>query len=149
MASVTNFLKENRVEVEPKKVFITNKFIDENGDPILWEIRPIGSDEEKKIADSVITEKRDRSTGTITQFRDDSEYMARIAAQGVVFPDLGDRELQKSYGKEVTTKVAVLRKMLSVGELVKLAEEVIEISGLNMESVTVSEMESDIDYAKN
>lgn len=153
MASLKAFLAPNKVVKEPRKVYITDSFVDENGRPILWEIQPISSEREKLISDSVVTEKRDRQTGTITQFRDDAEYMARIAAEGVVFPDLSDHELQNSYtdnfGKPCTTKVAVLRAMLSVGELVKLAQEVIKESGLDIDDNETSSMEMDIDYAKN
>lgn len=153
MASLKAFLKENKVEKEPRKVFITDSFVDDKGKAILWEIRGIGSEEEKAISDSVVTEKRDRQTGTISQFRDDAEYMARIAAAGVVFPDLSDRDLQTSYtdrkGHPCTSKVSLLRAMLTVGELVSLAQEVIKESGLDIDGVEVSTMESDVEYAKN
>lgn len=148
--SLEAFLMQNKVEKEPEKVYVTDSFIDENGKPIYWEIRPIGSDEEKKISDSVTKNEKDKRTGTITQIRDDAEYLARLSAQAVVFPDLGDRELQESYGRRVTDKTTLLRKMLSVGELVNLAENVMRISGLAVdEEDTIAQLEADIEYSKN
>lgn len=142
------FLRENKVEKAPEKVYVTDSFIDEDGRPILWEIRPIGSEEEKQISDSVVRTERDNRTGTITQIRDDAEYLARISARAVVYPNLLDVDIQKSYGVDSATKL--LRQMLSVGELVKLANEVMRISGLiEDENSKEKEMEAEISYAKN
>lgn len=151
MGSLKNFFKENKVEDEIKEIVVSRNFIDDDGRPIKWQIRPLSSYEEKLIDDSITTEKKDRRTGTITTVRDDSEYVARLAAQAVVFPDLGDRELQKSYStptKPIRTKVELLREMLSAGELLKLSLEVSNLSGLNIDDQP-TDYESDLEYAKN
>lgn len=147
-SSLTAFLKENKIEKAPKQVYVTDSFLDGNGKPILWKIKPISSEVEKQISDSVVITKTDRRTGTVTQIRDDAEYLARLSAAAVVFPDLADDDLQSSYGVDTQTKL--LRQMLSVGELVKLAEEVMKVSGLDVDdNVSEKEMEADIKFAKN
>lgn len=149
--SLEAFLFQNKVEKEPEKIFVTDSFIDDKGKPILWEIRPIGSDEEKKISDSVTKNEKDKRTGTITQIRDDAEYLARLSAAAVVWPDLSSRELQESYGPKVNTKTALLRQMLTVGELVGLAENVMRVSGLAVDDDQNNELEleADIEFSKN
>lgn len=148
--SLTAFLKPNKVEKEPNRIYVTDSFIDEEtGKPILWEIKPVSAEREKLISDSVVTEKRDKATGTITQVRDDAEYLARLSADAVVYPDLLDVGLQKSYG--VNKATTLLRKMLSVGELVKLASEVMRVSGLTEDDAELKqlELEADIEASKN
>lgn len=147
MASLKAFFKSNLPKAEQRKVFISDRFCDENGKVVYWTIEPVTAEMEKKISDSVITERRDKRTGSITQIRDDAEYMARLSASAVVFPDLGDKELQADW--KAGSKVELLRKMLTVGELVRLAEEVSKVSGLDLDEESVSEMEAEIEYAKN
>lgn len=154
MASVKNFLKQNKLPEETKDVFVSDRFIDENKRPILWKIRALSSYEEKLIDESVKKDKKDKRTGTITTVRDDNEYIARIAAQAVVFPDLGDKELQSSYStstKVITTKADLLREMLSAGELLKLGIAVSNLSGLNLDEDDdkKSDYETDLEHAKN
>lgn len=153
MANTKNFnafFKENKVEQPPVEIYVTDSFVDENGDPILWKIRPIGSEEEKWINDSVIENKKDKRTGTITQIRDDGEYVARICAQAVVYPDLADKDLQTSYGVR-KNKTALLRKMLTVGELYDLSAQVSKISGLDDEEDDYEKkaIEGEIEFSKN
>lgn len=148
--SLVAFLKENKVEKKPEKIFVTDSFIDpKTGKALLWEIRPIGSEEEKKISDAVVRTTTDRRTGTVTQIRDDAEYLAGLSAQSVVFPDLKDKELQDSYG--VRSQVDLLRKLLTVGELLRLAENVMRISGLDLDDADTNakRIEAEIDLAKN
>lgn len=153
MANTKNFnafFKENKVVAPPVEIYVTDSFVDEDGKPILWKIRPIGSEEEKWISDSVIETKKDKRTGTITQLRDDGEYVARICAQAVVYPDLSDKDLQASYGVR-KNKTALLRKMLTVGELYELSDQVSKISGLDTDEDDFEKkaLEGDIEFSKN
>ena len=150
------FLKQNVVGNDTKCLVVSDRFLDGNGDPIKWEIKLITADDDRKIEKHCTTEKRDRRTGTITQIRDDGEYVASIAAWAVVYPDLKNKDVQKSWGAD--SPVDLLRKMLSSGELLKLSRAVLKLSGLSDEDIDedveldedpISEVQADADHAKN
>lgn len=150
------FLKQNVVDNDKKYVVVSDRFLDKNGDPIQWEIKLITADDDRKIEKHCTTEKRDRRTGTITQIRDDNEYVASIAAWAVVYPDLKNRDVQKSWGAD--SPVDLLRKMLSSGELLKLSKAVLKLSGLGDEEIDediefadepVSNVKADSEHTKN
>lgn len=145
MASVSAFFKENRKEDKHVKVAVSKKFVDKNGDPLLWEIRPISAEEESQIQAKSRKEERDNQ-GKKYYIPDDNAYIVALSAQAVVEPDLGDKDLQASYGV-YNSKSKLLRKMLSVGELLSLARKVTEISGLTEDTLT--EFESDYEEIKN
>lgn len=146
--TVTAFLAQNKVQNKTEEVYVTDSFVSPvTGNPILWKIRALSADEEKMIADSCKLERKDRRTGTITLLTDDAEYMARMVAQCVEYPDLGDRELQTSYG--VKNKVGAIRAMLTAGELARLAQKIIKLSDLDIEDDEKSDFEMEIQHAKN
>ena len=129
--SIERFYAQNQKQRETKKVIASLSFTTTEGKPIPWEIKPLTYEENERIMNSpmVTVEETDRRTGTI-----DTEYVAAICAQSVVFPDLGDTGLQKSYeaatGIAINSKVQLIKVMLTAGELAKLSEQVIEISDL-------------------
>lgn len=142
MASVDAFLRENKVQKQNVKLAVSESFVNKNGKPMLWEIRPISAEEEAQIGRKTRETARDNS-GRKYYIPNDNDYMVALCAQSVVFPDLGDKTLQASY--DAFTKAQLLRKMLTTGELQKLALKVIEVSGLN----DSSEFEEDFEEVKN
>lgn len=150
------FLKQNVADTDKKLIVVSERFVDANGEPQKWEIRRINADEDRKIEKHCTTEKRDRRTGTITQIRDDGEYVASIAAMAVEYPNLKDKDVQKSW--DANSPVDLLRKMLTSGELLKLSKAVLKLSGLGDEELDedvelidepVSSVKADAEYAKN
>ena len=134
--SIERFYAQNQIKKDNLKVIVSKSFVDEDGHAIPWEIRPITFEENERIMNSpyVTVEETDRRTGTKTYRTIETEYVAALCAQSVVFPDLGNRDLQKSYesltGRQVKSKSQLIKTMLTVGELSRLSEKVIEISDL-------------------
>ena len=134
--SIERFYAQNQIKRPVEKFIVSASFVDDEGNPIPWEIRPITFEENEKLMNSpyVTVEETDRRTGTKTYRTLETEYVAAICAQSVVFPNLGDRELQRSFseatGKNITSKSQLIKVMLTVGELSRLSEKVIEISDL-------------------
>lgn len=135
MDSLTAFL--HPAKVENKKVVISNRFV-ENGKPVEWEIRAV-SEKENGILERKYT-KTNRKTGV--QQLDRVAFGHALTAAGVVFPDLNNAELQKTYGALGAENV--LEKMLTVGEFAKLSEEVSTLSGLD-----TNDTNEQIDDVKN
>lgn len=128
MSSLSCFMAQNVEKVEQKKVVISNRFKD-NGKPVEWVIQPINSSQDKAIRKECT--KRVPIPGKKNQYTQDfdaNEYVVRLSAACVVFPDLNNAELQDSYG--VKTSHALLETMLVSGELDVLASKVQEINNM-------------------
>lgn len=134
MSSLSAFL--NPVKVENKKVIISNRFLDENGNPVPFEIRPITQEENKNFINK--NTKRDKKG---IEIFNRGEYLAELTASAVVFPDLNNAELQKGYG--CLGAKSLIQKMLLVGEFTELANQVQILSGLD------NDINKDIEEAKN
>ena len=134
MSSLNAFL--NPVKVENKKVIISNRFLDENKEPIPFEIKAINQDENKRLINKHT--KRDKKG---LEIFNRGEYLAELTASAVVFPDLNNAELQKAYN--CLGAASLIQKMLLVGEFAELANQVQLLSGLD------EDINSDIEEVKN
>ena len=126
--SLKSFFSSSAIIPENKKVIISNRFV-ENGKPIEWELRAITEDENSKIRNACTHTTKFKGQST-TEF-DKNRYLAKLCAASVVFPDLKDAELQKSYG--VVGDGEVLMAMLLPGEFETLAEIAQDMNGFNLE----------------
>lgn len=134
MSSLSAFL--NPVKIENKKVIISNRFLDENGNSVPFEIRAVTQEENKKLINK--NTKRDKKG---IEIFNRGEYLAELTATAVVFPDLNNAELQKGYNCLGAT--SLIQKMLLVGEFAELANQVQILSGLD------EDINKDIEEAKN
>lgn len=127
--SLKSFLRESAKQPENIKVIISRRFLDENGEPERWELKAITDDEHSKIKDACTVKSifKGRQTSTFNSPR----YTRLLAAASVVYPDLNDAELQKSYG--VIGADEVLGKMLIAGEMTELQRIVQELDGFDLE----------------
>lgn len=134
------FLATNVAKVENKKVVISTRFKDEKGQPIKWELKTLSADDndalERRCYVNVPIVGR---KGQFTRELDRNKYTSLLLAETVVFPDLNNAELQDSYG--VKTPEDLLKKMLTLAEYNKLAEEMANASSENLNDL--------VDEAKN
>lgn len=122
--SLSAFLKQNSVTPENKKVVVSKRFV-EKGKPVEWEIRAVSEDANSKIRNSCT--KNTTFKGRPTSDFNRNLYLQKLCAAAVVFPDLKDAELQKSYG--VVGEAELLAEMLLPGEFGYLLEIVQEMNG--------------------
>lgn len=85
------------------KVVVSERFRDEDGMPVAWELRPVTAEDMQELF--AAREAADASGGGL---------LLRLLAQAVVYPDLQDAALQDSYG--VLGAEELLLRMLSPGE---------------------------------
>lgn len=99
MGDLSRFLKKNK-RVKDNLFFpATRSLVDENGKPLLWEIRPITTKEDNAIRDDcTIDVPITGKTGLYRPKLNSNKYLAKLAAACVVSPNLNDKELQDSYG---------------------------------------------------
>lgn len=138
------FMLGNALPVENRKMAVSQRFV-RDGAPILWEIRAITNDEDETLRRSfmrrVPAPGKAGKRGQYVQDFDSSGYMSALCAACVVYPDLNDAALQDSY--KVKGAEALLRAMLTPGELTDLAAEVQTLCGFDIS------MADKVEEAKN
>ena len=134
MSDFSMFLKENAKPVEEVEYVASKRFVDADGNPVKWILRPVSSKDDNAIKDECI-----KFNGK--ERFDAAKYQVKLCASAVVFPNLNSVELQDSYG--VRGAEALLLELLPIsGEFNALLNKVTEISSPE----SLDEM---IDEAKN
>ena len=123
------FLKTNKIEKQNEFIPVSQAFQDEDGNPILWEVRQLTNDEMKYIKKTCVKQTRDKR-GNVSMETDTDKMLGLMAATSTVYPDLKNAELQNSYG--VLGEVALLEAMLSAGELMVYQHEINRIHGFDV-----------------
>ena len=135
MSDFSMFLKENAKPVEEYEYVASKRFVDADGNPVKWILKPVSSRDDNAIKDECIKFK-----GKERGF-DAAKYQVKLCAAAVVFPNLKSTELQDNYG--VRGEEALLLELPPIsGEFNALLIKVNEISSPE----SLDEM---IDEAKN
>lgn len=131
MGNLTLFLKKNKKVRENTFYAATKSLCDENGEPLMWEIKALTTRETEDIRELCTTEVQ--IPGKVGVYRpkiNTKLYIAKLIASSVVFPDLYNKELQDSYG--VKTPEDLLKEMVDNStEFNAFADFVQNYNGLN------------------
>lgn len=142
MSNFSKFMKANKIQKQNVMHPVTTSLVDENGEPLLWEIRPLTTKENEKIRESCAVDVPVK--GKPNQYRtkvDMNKYQSKLICAAIVSPDLNNAELQNSYG--VMTPEDLLVEMVdNPAEYTDLMMFVQELSGFKT-------LQEDIDEAKN
>lgn len=107
-----------------KSIVVSERFKDKDGNVTPFIIKPLTQEVCDAIQRTCVkNDKKGNSTF------DRIKYVNEITAAAVVFPDLQNAELQKTYG--VMGEVSLLKKMLYTNEYGTLVEEVQNLSGMD------------------
>ncbi len=139
MEKLELFLKKNKVKRENIQYPATTSLVDENGEPLLWELRAVTTKENNKLVDEAVR-YIGQADGETKATLDNVVYTRAFITAAVVFPDLHNKALQDSYG--VMTPEELLEEMIdSPDEFAALAKKVKELSGISkkQEAAEVSE----------
>lgn len=115
MGGFESFFKDNAKLRKSAFVCVSDRFKDENGESMKWEIHSVSA-------------AYDRALRAIEP-KDYENYVARLCAACVSFPNLNDTALQASYG--VMGDARLLKEMLLPGEYALLVKKVKEINGFD------------------
>ena len=99
MSKFSRFMKANKVERKNEFHAPTDTLMDENGNPLDWEFKPLTSKENEALRESCTIDVP--ITGKPNLYRpklNTSQYIAKMIVASTVTPDLYDKELQDSYG---------------------------------------------------
>lgn len=142
MSGLTDFLKGNVREVKNEEVIVSKRFGPEDN-PTKWIIRKLTAKENKNLRRKYTKKIKDK-LGRITEEFDSEKYQEDYMVRSIVFPDLSDAELQKSWG--ALGEYDLLEKMLTADELANLQ---IKISGFVEEEIVEDSLENQIEEVKN
>lgn len=124
MSNLSAFFAQNKIQTPNIKYVASKTFVDpETKKPLEWELKKLDSDVTESMKKSC--RKRVKVGNEWTVEQDADLFTLKVTAAAVVFPDLKDAELQNSFG--VMGEEALLRHMLSPGELQRLSNKVAEL----------------------
>ncbi len=133
MSNLSMFLKKNKKVRSNAFYPASASFVDENGNPVKWEVRPLTTAEDEVIRDECTVDVP--IPGKKGQYRakiDVNAYMAKQMVAAIVFPDLNNAELQDSYG--VMTPEDLLKEMIdNPSEYMEFANFIRENSGFDID----------------
>lgn len=130
------FLNANPVDNLTAEVPVSKRFTDKDGNLMLFKIKPMTEREHNELSRKCTTIK---SRGK-TEF-DTRKFNSSMVIDNTVYPDFKDAESIKALG--VSTPEQYLGKVLLSGEIAKLVEEIMKLSGFD------TSMEELVDEAKN
>ncbi|WFD12207.1 phage tail assembly chaperone [Tepidibacter hydrothermalis] len=143
MSNLSLFLKKNKIQKENTTYAATKSLCDEQGNPLLWEIKPLTTKENEDIREACMIEIPVK--GKPNMFRPKlvtSKYLAKMMVASIVEPNLYNAELQDSY--EVKTPEDLLKEMVNdPGEYNDLATFIQQFNGFN------TTMQDKVEEAKN
>lgn len=99
MSNFAKFMKANKIQKQNAMHPVTKSLKDENGEPLLWEIKPLTTKENESIREACTIDVPVK--GKPNQYRpkvDMNKYQTKLICAAIVSPDLNNAELQNSYG---------------------------------------------------
>ena len=140
--NLSAFMAKNALPAENVKFAPSPRFLDENQQPIPWEIRPISGAEDEALRKAC--KKQVPVPGRKGQYQRETDYdlyTGKLAVACTVWPNLNDAALQDSY--KVLGAEALLKAMLTNGEYANYVEKVQEVCGFT------TTFQDEVDEAKN
>ena len=116
---------------EPVEVFVSKRFVGEDGKPVPFKIRPVTQEENDAITKRCM--RQQRVNGQLVERLDPVAYARRLIVAATLEPDFQSEEICKAYGTMDPTEVP--GKMLLAGEYSRLNKEIMLISGFEDDSV--------------
>lgn len=142
MSNFSKFMKANKIQKQNVMHPVTKSLVDEKGNPLMWEIKPLTTKENEAIREACTVDVPVK--GKPNMFRpkvDMNKYQTKLICAAVVSPDLNNAELQNSYG--VMTAEDLIKEMVDdPAEYTDLMIMVQQISGFKT-------LQDEVDEAKN
>ena len=124
--TLSAFLKENKIKREAYEYVASKDFVDGEGNPIPWKIRPLTNEEMDNLRDRFTKRVKNKLTQKTEEVFDKEGFTMEMATTAIEFPQLDDAQLQEAYG--VVGADSLLKAMLTPGELQDLFLAVNEAS---------------------
>ena len=142
MSNFSKFMKANKIQKQNVMHPVTKSLVDENGEPLLWEIKPLTTKENERIRESCTMEVPVKGKPNVFRPKVDMEkYQTKMVCAAIVSPNLNDVELQNSYG--VMSAEELIKEMVdNPAEYTDLTVFIQKLSGFKS-------LQEEVDEAKN
>jgi hypothetical protein len=131
MSNLSAFYMQNVAAAEPEEIIVSTRFKGADGKPIAWKLKSMTEEENEGIRKSATKQIKGKGGSRSSEINGD-EYIVKLVEASIVYPNLKDAELQKSYGVMGADKL--LRKMLLPGEYSTLVSKVQEVNGFDRDT---------------
>ena len=142
MSNFSKFMKANKIQKQNVMHPVTKSLTDENGEPLLWEIKPLTTKENEAIREACTIDVPVKGKPNMYRPKTDmNKYQTKLMCAAIVSPDLNNAELQNSYG--VMSAEELLKEMVDdPAEYTDLMLFVQQISGFKT-------LQDEVEEAKN
>lgn len=130
MSGLSAFFSQNAVKQENQKYVASKRFLDENKNPIEWEVCSISEMENEALRRECT--RKVPVPGRKNMFQSEvnyDKYLGKLAVKCTVYPNLYDKELQDTYSAMGAEEL--LKVMLTSGEYSNYLEKIQEINGFD------------------
>ena len=124
-SNLVDFFGKNAEKLPEKEIIVSNRFKDNDGNPIPWKIKVLDAATQQRIRSEAMDMNVNDQKEVNVKFNS-ARMNLRTVAASVVYPDLKDKDLQDCYG--VATPSALVGVMLSDDEFERLLEAVNSLS---------------------
>ncbi|GGD95148.1 phage tail assembly chaperone [Paenibacillus nasutitermitis] len=138
MSELSLFFAQNAAAEMSEDFIVSDRFKDKDGAPVAWKIRSMSEAENEEIRRSATRLVKGKNGMKVPETSPE-EYMAKLVVASIVFPDLKNAELQKSYG--VLGGEQLIKKMLLSGEYAVLVQKVQKVNGFDRD---INELVEDV-----
>ena len=142
MSNFSKFMKANKIQKQNVMHPVTKSLTDENGEPLLWEIRPLTTKENEAIREACTIDVPVKGKPNMYRPKVDmNKYQTKLICAAIVNPDLNNAGLQDSYG--VMSAEELIKEMVDdPAEYTDLMVLVQNISGFKT-------LQDEVEEAKN
>lgn len=128
--SLQDFFAQNVQAEITEECIISERFKNDNSEPIKWKLKTVTENENEAIRKSATRISKGKNGARIQEINQE-EYVGKLAVASVVYPDLQNADLQASYG--VLGADTLLKTMLLSGEYATLLEKVQKMNGFDQD----------------
>lgn len=121
--SLKAFLKQNVKKIGDVEYSPSDRFLDDDGKPVMFKLRVLSAKEDSLIRESCMQSNNDG----VLEFNTNL-YSAKLATESITYPNLKAAELQDDYG--VSNPEDLILVMLTNGEYLNLQRKITELSGI-------------------
>lgn len=142
MSKFSKFMKSNKIQKQNVMHPVTKSLTDEDGNPLLWEIRPITTKENEAIREACTVDVPVKGKPNMYRPKTDvNKYQTKLMCAAIVSPDLNNAELQDSYG--VMSAEDLLKEMVdNPAEYTDLMVFIQQLNGFKI-------LQDEVEEAKN
>ena len=140
MSKLSAFLHPVRPVNEEREVFVSDRFVGEDGEPLKFKIRALSQEENERLR-KLCTRPKKVNGQQVEEF-DGSEFANLVVVEATLFPDFRSKELCDGLGVVNPSKVPGL--LLKSGEFARLSGAILSLSAFDDSPEGEARIETDV-----